>query len=209
MIGIVSTSIISGRMISDTGKYRVFPIAGTGTMALGLFLLSLMDAGTGFWEASGYMLVLGIGLGMVLQVMILAVQNDVDHKDLGTATAGVNFFRSMGGAFGVATFGSILNNRLDYYIPRFVSQDSLTGLDPAVLRSSPAQIHSLPPEVASGLIEAFSKSTHVVFLWAAPVALAAFALTWLLREIPLRDHAHIGSAEEDADVIPAEPALPL
>jgi EmrB/QacA subfamily drug resistance transporter len=120
MIGVVAASIISGRMITASGRYRIFPIMGTATMAVALYLLSRIDTGTTMLVVSAYMLVLGVGLGLVMQVIVLAAQNSADYRDLGTATAGVNFFRSMGGAFGVAIFGSILNNRLNYNLPRLV-----------------------------------------------------------------------------------------
>jgi len=210
MIGVVSTSIISGQIITRIGRYRVFPIIGTAVMLLGLYLLSRLDTGTGLIETSAYMLVLGIGLGMVMQVIVLAVQNAVEHRDLGAATASVNLSRSMGSAFGVAIFGSILNNRLDYHLPRLVPSDVLGNLDPRVLTSSPEQLRALPGPVLDGVVEAFARSLHTVFLWAVPVALIAFLAAWFLREIPLREHVHVGhvhvGVEESETHVPTEPA---
>jgi EmrB/QacA subfamily drug resistance transporter len=203
MAGIVVASIGSGRFISNTGRYRAFPIVGTACMAAALFLLSTLSTTTSMVLVSIYMALLGAGLGFVMQVIILATQNSVEHKDLGTATAGVNFFRSMGGAFGVAVFGSILNNRLNYHLPRLVPTGSLQGLDVKSLTASPAVIHALPPAVHHGVTEAFSLSLHSVFLWAMPAALIGFALTWLLRELPLREGAHIG-VESEATVFEDE-----
>jgi len=196
MAGIVVASIGSGRFISNTGRYRAFPIVGTACMAAALFLLSTLGTSTSMVLVSIYMALLGAGLGFVMQVIILATQNSVEHKDLGTATAGVNFFRSMGGAFGVAVFGSILNNRLNYHLPRLVPTGSLQGLDVKSLTASPAVIHALPPAVHHGVTEAFSLSLHSVFLWAMPAALLGFALTWLLREMPLREASHVGIESE-------------
>src|SRR5947208_2700668 len=179
MLGLIISSTVSGRIISATGKYRYFPIAGTLMMGAGLFMLSTMSSGTGLLESSLYMALLGIGIGLVIQVIVLAVQNAVDYRDLGTATAGANFFRSMGAAFGVAISGAIVNNRLGYYLPRLVPPNSLNGIDAKTLTASPAQIYQLPADALHGVVEAFSKSVTTAFFWAAPAALLAFALTWL------------------------------
>jgi len=208
MLGVVTTSIISGRLISSTGRYRIFPIAGTAITTLGLYLLSRLDANSGFAEASGYMLVLGVGLGMIMQVIVLAVQNAVQFRDLGAATAGANLFRSLGSAFGVAIFGSILNNRLDYWLPRLVPRDAVTGISTAALTGSPAQLRALPGPVLAGVIEAFARSLHTVFLWAVPVASIGFLAAWMLREIPLREHAHVGVVGEP-EATPALAAEPV
>jgi EmrB/QacA subfamily drug resistance transporter len=192
MLGVVVTSVLSGRMISKTGKYRFYPITGTAITTLGLFLLSRLNAGSGLLEESAYMLVLGVGLGMIMQVIVLAVQNAVPYRDLGAATAGANLFRSLGAAFGVAIFGSILNNRLDYYLPRLVPTASLHGISRAALTASPAQLRTLPAPILDGVIDAFSRSLNTVFLWAVPVVLVSFLASWLLREIPLREQAHVG-----------------
>jgi hypothetical protein len=196
MLGVVFTSVLSGQMISKTGKYRFYPITGTAITTLGLFLLSRLNAGSGFLEESAYMVVLGVGLGMIMQVIVLAVQNAVPYRDLGAATAGANLFRSLGAAFGVAIFGSILNNRLDYYLPRLVPTTALNGISRAALTASPAQLRMLPAPVLHGVIEAFSRSLSTVFLWAVPITLLSFLASWLLREIPLREHAHVGAQTE-------------
>ncbi len=205
MLGVVGASIISGRLISETGRYRIFPITGTAMMAAGMYLLSRLGTGTGLLEVSAYMLVTGIGIGLVMQVMVLAVQNAVAFSDLGVATASANFFRSMGGAFGVAVFGSILNNRLDYYFPRLVPSDAITSFGSRALTASPAQIRTLPAPVLAGVLEAFARSLHAVFLVAVPIAVVAFILTLFLREIPLREYAHVGTGESQA---PAPAAAP-
>ena len=211
MLGLIISSTVSGRIISATGKYRYFPIAGTLMMGAGLFMLSTMSSGTGLLESSLYMALLGIGIGLVIQVIVLAVQNAVDYRDLGTATAGANFFRSMGAAFGVAISGAIVNNRLGYYLPRLVPPNSLNGIDARTLTASPAQIYQLPADALHGVVEAFSKSVTTAFFWAAPAALLAFALTWLLKEQPLRDTAYVGSADllGEAAMEPVEQAPAL
>ena len=206
MLGLLSMSIFSGRMMSTTGRYRIFPIVGTAIAAFGLFLLSRIDVDTSFLAVAVFMAIVGIGMGLVMQTIVLAAQNAVDYKDLGTATAGVNFFRSMGGAFGVAIFGSILANRLDYWLPRLVPPEALEGTSSEALTASPAVVRALPPPVLDGVTQAFANSLETVFLAAVPVALLAFAVSWLLREIPLREASHLAPPqipEPLSDDVPA------
>jgi EmrB/QacA subfamily drug resistance transporter len=203
MLGLIGSSIFSGRYISETGRYRFFPIVGTGMMCVGLFLLSMLRPGTSLIESSAYMAIMGLGIGMVISVIVIAVQNSVEQQYMGTATAATNFFRSMGAAFGVAIAGSIINNRLDYYLPKLVKTEDLQGRDPSILTSSPEQLHQLPANVVAGVAEAFSKSMDLAFLACVPLAILAFGLTWLLREAPLRERATDVSLEELA----AEPVI--
>jgi EmrB/QacA subfamily drug resistance transporter len=207
MVGVVAASITSGRLITASGRYRIFPILGTATMAVALYLMSRIDTGTTILLVSAYMLVLGVGLGLVMQVIVLAAQNSADYRDLGTATAGVNFFRSMGGAFGVAIFGSILNNRLNYNLPRLMPAGALSGVDTRAFTAGPQQLRSLPPEVHHAVVQAFSLSLHTVFLWTVPVAIGAFLLTWLLQEIPLRDEIYTSVSEGGEAALPGALAV--
>ncbi len=186
MAGLLVASVASGLVISRTGRYRIYPIAGTAVMAIGLVLLSRLGVSTSWLTISIALAVTGLGVGLVMQVMVLAAQNAVEFRDLGAATAGVSFFRSMGASFGVAVFGAILNNRLAYHLPREVPVEALRGIDPRALTASPEVIHALPPEVLAGLLRAFSMSLHTVFLVSVPVAIVAFGLALALREIPLR-----------------------
>ncbi len=204
MAGLMVSSIFSGRIISRTGRYKVFPIAGTLVIALGLYLLSTMHVGTSRLQSSVYMVMLGLGIGMIIQVMVIAVQNAVEHKDLGTATATESFTRSMGGAFGVAIFGAVLTNRLAYNLRVLLPPGTnLHGVSANTLAASPAAIQKLPPAVRDAVIEALARSIHVVFLLAVPMTLAAFGVTWLLKENPLRETAHIG-----VEVAAGEPLVP-
>jgi EmrB/QacA subfamily drug resistance transporter len=145
MAGLMTSSIVSGRIISRTGKYKVWPVVGTATISIGLYLLSTMGVGTSRLESGVYMLVLGVGVGMIIQVMVLAVQNSVPHSDLGTATAAETFSRSMGGAFGVAIFGAILNNRLLHNLHQLLPAGSAGAVDVANVTGSPQAIQHLPP----------------------------------------------------------------
>ncbi|MBI3647587.1 MAG: MFS transporter [Actinobacteria bacterium] len=196
MAGLMTSSIASGRLITRTGRYKVFPIVGTALIAIGLYLLSTMGIGTSRLTSSAYMVLLGLGVGMIIQVMVLAVQNSVPHRDLGTATATETFTRSMGGAFGVAVFGAILNNRLAFNLARLLPAGA-GGVRSEGITGSPQAIRQLPPAVRDGVVLALARSIHVVFLAAVPLALVAFAVTWLLRELPLRETAHIGMEGAD------------
>jgi len=193
MAGLMITSIGSGRLITKTGRYKRFPVIGTALIALGLWLLSTMGVDTSYAQSSLYMVVLGLGIGMIIQVMVLAVQNSVEHRDLGTATATESFIRSMGGAFGVAVFGAILTTQLTHQLERLLPPGS--SIDPTRLTGSPAAIAALPPTVHAAVIQALANALHVVFLAAVPLTLAAFVVTWFLPERPLRETAHIGLAE--------------
>jgi hypothetical protein len=180
-------------LITKTGRYKRFPVVGTALIAVALWLLSTMGVGTSFAKSSAFMVILGLGIGMIIQVMVLAVQNSVEHRDLGTATATESFIRSMGGAFGVAVFGAILTNRLTYNLARLLPAHS--SLDPGSLTGSPQAIAALPPAVHDAVIHALANSIHVVFLAAVPLTIAAFIVTWFLPERPLRETAHVGAAE--------------
>jgi len=163
-----------------------------------------MRVGTSRLTSSLYMVVLGLGIGMIIQVMVLAVQNAVEHRDLGTATATETFTRSMGGAFGVAVFGAVLTNRLAHNLSVLLPRGTdLHGVNPNSLAASPAAIRALPAGIRSAVIEALARSIHVVFLLAVPLALAAFVVTWFLRENPLRETAHIG-----LEAVAGEPLVP-
>jgi EmrB/QacA subfamily drug resistance transporter len=187
ILGIVFTSIVSGRVISRTGRYKAFPVVGMLVMSLGLYLLSTMGPTTTEVSAGVYMIVLGLGLGMVMQVLVLAVQNAVERRDLGTATGAATFLRSMGGSFGVALFGAVLSNRLATNLADMLPGGHLpAGVSESTLRGSPKVILSLPPDVRGIVIDAFARSIDTVFLAAVPIALAGFAITLLLRELPLR-----------------------
>jgi EmrB/QacA subfamily drug resistance transporter len=204
MLGLMVASIVSGRIITRTGRYKVFPVAGTAMMAIGLYMLSTMGLGTSRVESSIYMLVLGAGMGMIIQVMVLAVQNAVEHRDLGTATGVETFSRSIGASFGVAMYGAILNNRLAYYLPKFVPSSAAGKLNAQTLTASPAAIRQLPPAAQHGVLEALARSIHVVFLFGVPLMVIAFFITFLLKETPLRETAHLTVPVDEAGVEAAE-----
>ncbi len=190
MLGMLVTSVVSGFLISRWGRYKVFPVVGSALMTLGLFLLSTVTATTPDLLMYLDMVVMGLGLGGVMQVLVIAVQNAVDHRDLGVATAGATFFRSIGGSFGTAVFGAIFANVL---VSRLASD--LHGIRiPKNLGSSvnPGLLAHLPPAIHHGVTSAYSSTIDTVFLVSVPISAAAFLLTFLLPEIHLRTHAGAG-----------------
>ncbi|MFE2291799.1 MDR family MFS transporter [Streptomyces sp. NPDC059452] len=191
-------SVFSGSVVSRTGRYRVFPIVGTLVMAAGLFLLSRMGPESGVWLESLFMVVLGIGIGLAMQVLTIAVQNTVDYADLGTATSGVTFFRTLGSAFGTAVFGTIYANALTPNLTDGVAQAVAAGGDPAVLArasESPQALHALPAAQLEPLAQAYAQTLHTVFLWTVPVALIGFVVALFLKEVKLRDSARLASTD--------------
>ncbi|MFJ3216317.1 MDR family MFS transporter [Kitasatospora sp. NPDC086801] len=199
VIGLLLASIASGNVVSKTGRYRVFPIVGTLVMAVGLYLLSRLEPGTGTALASLYMFVLGVGIGLSMQVLTIAVQNTVDYADLGTATSGVTFFRTIGSSFGTAVFGTIYANSLKTELTEGVASSArLTGADPALLAraaESPQGLHRLPAAQAAPIVQAYSDALHTVFLWTVPVALVGFVVALFLKQVQLRDTARAGSTD--------------
>jgi EmrB/QacA subfamily drug resistance transporter len=192
VIGLLVTSIASGVAVSRTGRYKIFPIAGTLVMALGLYLLSRLDAHTGTLVTSLDMLVLGAGIGLCMQVLTIIVQNTADFADLGVATSAVTFFRTLGSSFGVAIFGTIYSNALGTRLPAAFAHTS--GLTPAAV-ATPKLLHAHPAARIAPIIDAYAGALHVVFLAAVPVALAAFVLALFLKQVPLRDSSRAGASD--------------
>jgi EmrB/QacA subfamily drug resistance transporter len=185
MAGLLLVSITSGQVIARTGRYRFFPIAGTAAMAIGLFLLSLMGTGSSTLQDSLSMLVLGLGLGGVMQVLVIIAQNGVPHSELGVATSGATFFRSIGGAFGTAIFGAIFSNVLIGNLASHLHGLSLpAGFSAA--DATPATLAQLPRLVHLGFVSGYAQSIQTVFLIAVPIAALAFLATWLIPQVELR-----------------------
>jgi EmrB/QacA subfamily drug resistance transporter len=184
MAGLLTASILSGRAISRIGRYKPFPIAGTAVTTVGLFLLSRLEVDTPPWVASLYMLILGVGLGLVMQVIVLVVQNDVEPRDIGVATSTATFFRSMGGSLGVALFGAIFASRLASELSALPPQ--VAGRFSGGVNISPEQVHSLTPEIRHDFLLAFVNALQPVFLVGAALTLVAVVLACFLKEVPLR-----------------------
>jgi EmrB/QacA subfamily drug resistance transporter len=189
--GLLLTSITSGNLISRYGHYRPFPIAGTAVMAVGLVLLSRLQVDTPTWISSAYMLVVGLGIGSVMQVLVLAAQNAVDYRYLGVVTSGSTLFRSIGGSIGVSVFGAIFANQLTSNLA-----GKLPPGTPAPTAANPAAVKQLPPAVHDVYVTAVTASLRPIFLAAAGAAVVGFGLSWLLREVPLRATAQTAGVGE-------------
>ncbi|MFD4342372.1 DHA2 family efflux MFS transporter permease subunit [Streptomyces anulatus] len=187
VFGLLITSTGSGQIVSRTGRWKVFPILGTAITAVGLLLLHQLDENSSTWLMSAFFFVFGAGLGLVMQVLVLVAQNSVSYQDLGVATSGVTFFRSIGSAFGVAIFGTIFANRLTGQLTDALAGQPLpTGVDVGRLAADPRAIGQLPADLRPSVLGAYSTSITDVFLYAVPVVLLAFVLAWFLREDRLR-----------------------
>ncbi|WP_246270678.1 MDR family MFS transporter [Paraburkholderia solisilvae] len=181
MGGVLVMSIISGRLISRIGKYRMFPIIGTLCVGAGMALLSTLQLSTPLHMMYLYMGLVGCGLGMVMQVLILAVQNTVEFRHLGAATSGATLFRSIGGSVGVAAFGAIFSNGLASRL-----QTSLPAGAELPHSLGPVAIHQLPDALRNIYLQAFAGALHTVFLSAACIVVLAFSLAWMMQDRPLR-----------------------
>ena len=185
MFGLLLASIGSGQLVSRWGRYKVFPVVGAALMTVGLYLMSLVGVTTGAWTMSAFMFVFGVGLGLVMQVLVVAVQNAVPYEELGTATSGVTFFRMVGGSFGTAVFGAIFANLLAGNLVRYLGGAKIPA-DAASQIDNPTLLAKLPVAVHAGVAEGVSHTIQTVFLVGVPIAAVAFLLSWLLPEVPLR-----------------------
>jgi EmrB/QacA subfamily drug resistance transporter len=203
MAGLLVASVASGRVISRVGRYKAFPIAGTAITTIGMFLLSRLDIDTAPWIASVYMLVVGVGIGLVMQVIVLVVQNDAPVRDVGVATSTATFFRSMGGSIGVALLGAIFASRLAHGLAR-LPHGAAAHLGGGV-SVSPAQVRALSPAVRHEFLLAFVDALQPVFLVGAGLTAVTFVLAWLLKEVPLRTSSDAASdlAATEATVVAA------
>jgi EmrB/QacA subfamily drug resistance transporter len=200
MGGMLTSSIVSGQLISRTGRYKIFPVVGTGVMTLGLFLLSRLPIGASMARIEGTLLLLGLGIGLVMQVLVIAVQNAVDYRDLGVATSGNSLFRSVGGSVGTAVLGAIFTAQLAANLARQLPAGG--GAQPAGGGGglSLQSLAHLPPDVRAAYGQAFTNAIDTVFLVAALIALVGFAVIWLLPERQLRETVEAASADVGQEV---------
>jgi EmrB/QacA subfamily drug resistance transporter len=209
MVGLLTTSIVSGQLISRTGRYKIFPVIGTAVMIVGLVLLSTMSASTTSLESSAYMLIVGLGLGSTMQVLVLAVQNSVDYQDLGVATSGATLFRSIGGAVGTAILGSIFSNGLKTNLASAFAHLQ-SPVSPVLAKKiqdgadNPAALKKLPPTLHSAYIHAFTHALTPVFVVAAVAAAVAFLLSLVLEQRPLRDSVTAASGIGESFAVPKQ-----
>ena len=207
VIGIAGMSIVSGKMISKHGHYKRFPLIGLVLMTIGLLLMSTLDEVTPYWRLSIDAILVGAGLGLCMQTIVIALQNAVDFKDMGVSTSANTFFRSIGSTIGVAIFGSIYANRLAHYIPIGIADlkaknpSALSGATPEAfetLKQNTEVLKTFSPDLQATVLHAFVQSFHVVFLAAAPITVLGFFVALFLRETPLRTGAEHSKAATEA-----------
>jgi MFS family permease len=202
MAFVLTFSIWSGRRISRTGRYRIYPIAGTIILTIGLTALAVfgITLHASYWQTAIGMALVGAGLGLTMQVLVLSVQNSVDYRDLGVATSAATFFRSIGGSIGVAVFGEIFANRLAAALKTGGAQ--LGALSGSATHMTPAQLKALKaakPDLFAHFLTAFNHALHIVFLASIPFAALGLVLALMLKEVPLRRTTGRGAGVDAAD----------
>ncbi|GAA2129233.1 MDR family MFS transporter [Kitasatospora kazusensis] len=182
MFGMLVVSLVVGQAVSKTGKYRIYPMIGTTVMAGGCLLLSTLGVGSSSFTSACFMVVLGAGMGFLMQITMLVAQNSVELKDMGVASSTATLFRTIGGSFGVALFGALFNDRVTATMKAAGGSGAVKGSG----QLGPAQLRKLDPAVQDAYHHAVSNGIHTVFLWGAVISLVAVAAAVFLREIPLR-----------------------
>ena len=187
MLGVTVTSIVAGQVTTKTGRYKVFPILGGGIMAVGMFLLSGLDTGTTRLESALYYVVLGLGMGFLMQMVSLIAQNSVQQKDMGVASSARMFFQQIGGSLGVAAFGALFARQLTASLSAATSRGGPgVHISASGGQLNPATVNSLPALVRHDVFAAISDAIQHVFIWALPAAVVIFVLAWFIKEVPLR-----------------------
>jgi EmrB/QacA subfamily drug resistance transporter len=207
MAGLLVAAIASGRAITRFGRYKVYPVVGTAVLVLGMYLLSRLTVESEAWVASVYMAIVGVGLGLVMQVLVLIVQNDARPQDMGVVTSTATFFRSVGGSFGVALFGAIFASRLASELARLPADVVAKLGDVGAI--DPARAKELPPELHADFLQVFANALHGVFLVGMAIAIVPAILAWLLKEVPLRTTLGRSAppVEESLPEVPVEPEI--
>jgi EmrB/QacA subfamily drug resistance transporter len=204
MVGLFAASIITGQLVSKGWKYRPFPIIGTAVMTIGLALLGTISSTSSLVLMGFYMFVLGTGIGLVMQILVTAVQNSVNHEDVGAATAGANFFRSIGGSFGTAVFGALFANEIPHRLSAGLKGTIYAKSKFSVSQLTPQKLKSLPEGLFKVVIHALAGSIQVIYIWAVPVGVLAVVLSLTLPELKLRESLH-----PIADEVPMSNVDPL
>jgi EmrB/QacA subfamily drug resistance transporter len=186
LLGTILMTSVSGWIIAKTGRYKLWPVGGTLLLIVAMAMFTLLTAASTRVETAACLLVIGLAYGMITQVLVVAIQNTVDRRQLGSATGTANFFRSLGGAVGSAVFGTIFATRLAYWLPRHLPAPTASHVAPASIIGSPSHVRQLAPAVQHGIAVSLAQSVHVVFLVAIPVAAIAFFAVLALKEVPLR-----------------------
>jgi len=210
MAGLLALSVVSGRLVARTGRYKIFPLAGSALMAVGMWLLTFLNADTSHLTMSVYLFVLGAGMGMVMQNAVLATQNAVSPADLGTATSALMFFRSLGAVFGTALLGVVFVNGEHHWLGRLLPRaaGAHVSVSASGLSVPPQKLHTLPPAVQHAITESLVRSLHEVFWVAVPFALVTVVLAVFLREIRLRGTSGLAAGAPSSPAGEAAAAVP-
>jgi len=201
MAGMLTASVVSGRMITRFGRYKVFPIVGMGVATVAMYLMSSLRVDTPYWQLAIALTLLGVGMGNVMQVLIIAVQNSVHPRDVGVATSGSTFFRSMGGTIGTALFGAVLTSQLMERLTAALPASATGSMELDGLTSNMARIAALPEPIRLVVLESFTGALDRVFLTAVPILAIGFVLAWFLKDIRLHEvkpHEHARLTESAA-----------
>jgi MFS family permease len=183
MVGSMVTSVLSGQLVTKTGKYKWYPVAGGLLMAIGMFMLSRIGVGTTRFDASLDYVVIGLGMGLLMQMVSLIAQNSVELRDMGVASSARMFFQQIGGSLGVAAFGALFASKLNSYIS---ANGAHAGIQISGGSFDPSQVTSLPAETKQVVFAAISHAVSGVFIWGVPASLGIFVLALFIREVPLR-----------------------
>jgi predicted MFS family arabinose efflux permease len=201
--GLFATSISSGRLVTRTGRYRIYPILGAGVTGVGIALLSTLGVDTPYWQTATYFFVFGAGLGFTMQIVVTAVQNAVERRDMGSATSSVTFFRSMGAALGTAIFGAVLTTRLGHHLSASGAGGLLPTADESQIANNVQAIQALPAEVKAVVVDAWVRALHDVFVVALPIVTVAFVVAFFIPELTLRGAVPTRTADDDAETVMA------
>ncbi len=194
MLGVTVTSIVAGQVTTRTGRYKAFPILGGAIMGVGMYLLTGLDVGTTKLTSALYYVVLGLGMGFLMQMVSLIAQNSVQQRDMGVASSARMFFQQIGGSLGVAAFGAIFARRLTASLA--AAAGSGVHISASGGQLDPATVDSLPAAVKHDVFFAIAHAVQGVFIWALPAAVLIFVLAWFIKEVPLRGRASPPGAEE-------------
>jgi predicted MFS family arabinose efflux permease len=197
MLGSTVTSIVAGQVTAKTGRYKIFPILGGGLMGVGMFLLTDLGASTSRLTSGIYYVVLGLGLGCLMQMISLIAQNSVEQKDMGVASSARMFFQQIGGSLGVAAFGAIFARQLTQSLAG-LARGSGVHISASGGQLDPTAVDKLPAVVKHDVFGAIAHAVDSVFIWAAPSAIVIFLLAWLIKEVPLRGRTPAAPDPEQA-----------
>ena len=195
MLGVTVTSIVAGQVTTKTGRYKVFPILGGGIMALGMYLLTGLDVGTTQLTSALFYVVLGLGMGFLMQMVSLIAQNSVQQRDMGVASSARMFFQQIGGSLGVAAFGAVFARQLTSSLAAASGPGAHISASGGQL--DPATVNTLPGPVRDDVFLAIAHAVQQVFIWALPSAVIIFALAWFIKEVPLRGRAPAAEATSE------------